>query len=394
LNRAECKAACSLHLIILNRCNISIKQKKVGVCSARSIKSCIRPGVRQVVFTDVRTYSKCLLVCAVGSWGGGGALVMGVGGGAACLLGLFYLSSRATESNKSPSSPQRQEMALNKGSDLDRKTTTIYHVSQTRGNGAVVKYVGTDPVIRDNLDSIAAGILEEKSQRQRRTASREPEKVRRQKEATAALSAADSCKLPLEEQEGPRVEYWAGEVVDQDDSCKTLRMSINVSAAEPGQLLEQIQQQQLEKEKQQLEQIQQQQLEQEKQQLERQQQLEQEKQQLERQQQLEQEKQQLERQQQQLEQEKQQQLEQQKQLEQQQLSQLQQQKFENHTIAMSNGLYEKKCARRARKIEEAREEIWEEPDFSAKTKTFKITKASINVVFNLEISGGIMYLFI
>jgi hypothetical protein len=272
---------------------------------------------------------------------------MGVGGGAACLLGLFYLSSRATEA-KSPSSPQRQEMALNNGSDLDRKTT-IFHVSQTRENGAVVKYVGTDPVIRDNLDSIAAGILEEKSQLQRRTASREPEKVRRQKEATAALSAADSCKLPLEEQEGPRVEYWAGKVVDQDDSCKTLRMSINVSAAEPGQLLDQIQQQQ-----------------------------------------LEQEKQQLERQQQQLEQEKQQQLEQQNQLEQQQLSQLQQQpvvaslnnhQFENHTITMSNGLYEKKCVRRERKIEEAKEEIWEEPDFSAKTKTFKITKASTNVVF-------------
>ncbi len=289
-------------------------------------------------------------MCVVGSWGGGGALVMGVGGGAACLLGLFYLSSRTTE-GKSPSSPQRQEMALNKDSDLDRKTT-IYHVSQTRENGAVVKYVGTDPVIRDNLDSIADGILEEKSQRQRRTASREPEKVRRQKETTAAVSAADGCKLPLEEQEGLRVEYWAGEVVDQDDSCKTLRMSINLSSAEPGQLLDQIQQQQ-----------------------------------------LEQEKQQLERQQQQLEQEKQQQLEQQNQLEQQRLSQLQQQKLENHTITMSNGLYEKKCARRERKIEEAREEIWEEPDFSAKIKTFKITKASINVVFYLEISGGIICLF-
>jgi hypothetical protein len=292
---------------------------------------------------------------------------MGVGGGAACLLGLFYLSSRTTEVNKSPSSPQRQEMAMNKDSDLDRKTTTIYHVSQTRENGAVVKYVGTDPVIRDNLDSIADGILEEKSQRQRRTASREPEKVRRQKEATAAMSAADSSKLPLEEQEGPRVEYWAGEVVDQNDSCKTLRMSINVSAGEPGQLLDQIQQQQLEQEKQQLEQIQQQKLEEEKQQLERQQQ--------------------------QLEQEKQQQLEQQNQLDQQQLSQLQQQplaaslnnhKFENHTVAMSNGLYEKKCVRRKRKIEEAKEEIWEEPEFSAKIKTFKITKASINVVFCLE----------
>jgi hypothetical protein len=268
---------------------------------------------------------------------------MGVGGGAACLLGLFYLSSRATEANKSPSSPQRQEMALNNdGSNLDRKTTTIYHVSQTRENGAVVKYVGTDPVIRDNLDSIADGILEEKSHRQRRTASRETEKVRRQKEATAVLSAADSCKLPLEEQEGPRVEYWAGEVVDQDDSCKTLRMSINVSAAEPGQLLEQIQQQQLE-------------------------------------------------------QEKQQQLEQQNQLEQLQLSQLQQQvvaaslnnhELENHTIAMSNGLYEKKCVKRERKIEEAKEKIWEEPDFSAKIKTFKITKASTNVVFYLEIFGG------
>ena len=39
--------------VILNRRNIGIKLKKVGVGSACSIKSCIRPAVRQVVFTYV-----------------------------------------------------------------------------------------------------------------------------------------------------------------------------------------------------------------------------------------------------------------------------------------------------------------------------------------------------
>jgi hypothetical protein len=52
LNKAECKAACHLHLIILNRRNIGAQVKKVGIGSARSIKSCIKPAVRQVVFTD------------------------------------------------------------------------------------------------------------------------------------------------------------------------------------------------------------------------------------------------------------------------------------------------------------------------------------------------------
>jgi hypothetical protein len=31
-----------------------VSSKNVGVCSARFIKSCIRPAVRQVVFTDVQ----------------------------------------------------------------------------------------------------------------------------------------------------------------------------------------------------------------------------------------------------------------------------------------------------------------------------------------------------
>ena len=54
MNRAECKAACRLHLIILNRRNIGTKKKKVGVGSARSKISCIKTAVRQVVFTDVQ----------------------------------------------------------------------------------------------------------------------------------------------------------------------------------------------------------------------------------------------------------------------------------------------------------------------------------------------------
>jgi hypothetical protein len=51
LNRAECKDACQLHLIILNRRNIGIK--KVSVVPAHSIKSSIGQAVCQVVFTDV-----------------------------------------------------------------------------------------------------------------------------------------------------------------------------------------------------------------------------------------------------------------------------------------------------------------------------------------------------
>jgi hypothetical protein len=50
-NRVECKAACQLHLIILNRRNIGIK--KVGVVPAHSIKSSIGQALRQLVFTDV-----------------------------------------------------------------------------------------------------------------------------------------------------------------------------------------------------------------------------------------------------------------------------------------------------------------------------------------------------
>jgi hypothetical protein len=39
---------------ILNRRNIGIKQKEVGVGSARSITYCIKPAVHQVVFSDVQ----------------------------------------------------------------------------------------------------------------------------------------------------------------------------------------------------------------------------------------------------------------------------------------------------------------------------------------------------
>ena len=52
MNRAECKAACRLHLIIPNRRNIGIELRK-SVVPARSQKSCIVQAVRQVVFTDV-----------------------------------------------------------------------------------------------------------------------------------------------------------------------------------------------------------------------------------------------------------------------------------------------------------------------------------------------------
>ncbi len=53
MNRAECKAACQLHLTLLNLRNIGINYqvKKVGIVPAHSIKSCIRQVVRRVVFT-------------------------------------------------------------------------------------------------------------------------------------------------------------------------------------------------------------------------------------------------------------------------------------------------------------------------------------------------------
>jgi hypothetical protein len=55
LNRAECEAACRLHLTIPNWRNIGTYQfKKVRVDSAHYIKSCIGLAVRQVVFTNVQ----------------------------------------------------------------------------------------------------------------------------------------------------------------------------------------------------------------------------------------------------------------------------------------------------------------------------------------------------
>ncbi len=51
MNRAECKAACRLHLTILNRRKYWYQVKKVSVGSAHSIKSCSVQAVRQVVFT-------------------------------------------------------------------------------------------------------------------------------------------------------------------------------------------------------------------------------------------------------------------------------------------------------------------------------------------------------
>ena len=52
MNRAECKAACRLHLIIPNWRNIHAK--KVGVVSAHSMEACTGRAVRQVVFTEVQ----------------------------------------------------------------------------------------------------------------------------------------------------------------------------------------------------------------------------------------------------------------------------------------------------------------------------------------------------
>jgi hypothetical protein len=49
----SCLSVASYYSELVQR-NIGIKQKKVGVGSARSIKSCIRPAVCQVVFTDVQ----------------------------------------------------------------------------------------------------------------------------------------------------------------------------------------------------------------------------------------------------------------------------------------------------------------------------------------------------
>ncbi len=51
MTRAEYRAACQLHLIILKRCNIGIKE--VGIVPGHSIKSSIGQAVRQVAFTSV-----------------------------------------------------------------------------------------------------------------------------------------------------------------------------------------------------------------------------------------------------------------------------------------------------------------------------------------------------
>ena len=53
MNRAECKAACPVASYYSESASYWYQAKKVGVGSARSIKSCIKPAVRQVVFTDV-----------------------------------------------------------------------------------------------------------------------------------------------------------------------------------------------------------------------------------------------------------------------------------------------------------------------------------------------------
>ncbi len=54
MNRAECKAACRLQPSCYSASAYYWYQvKKVGVVPAHSIRSCIRPEVRQVVFTDV-----------------------------------------------------------------------------------------------------------------------------------------------------------------------------------------------------------------------------------------------------------------------------------------------------------------------------------------------------
>ncbi len=50
MNRAECKAACRLHLTILNRRNIGTMQRKWRrFCTPHTV-----PAVRQVVFADVQ----------------------------------------------------------------------------------------------------------------------------------------------------------------------------------------------------------------------------------------------------------------------------------------------------------------------------------------------------
>ena len=50
MNRAECKAACQLHLTILNRRNIGpCKESWRRFCTLHTV-----PAVRQVVFADVQ----------------------------------------------------------------------------------------------------------------------------------------------------------------------------------------------------------------------------------------------------------------------------------------------------------------------------------------------------
>ena len=87
---------------------------------------------------------------------------MGVGGGAACILGL-YMTSRGVEVKKAKE-PHPQEMASRMDSKetdtFSHRETTTFEVIRTRDSGQVIKYVGNDPVIRDNLESIVDNILE------------------------------------------------------------------------------------------------------------------------------------------------------------------------------------------------------------------------------------------
>ena len=124
---------------------------------------------------------------------------------------------------------------------------------------------------------------------------------------------------------GLRVEYWAGEGLDhvgEENGCRTLSLSINVSPAQEKLLLGQ-QQQQLE-----------------------------------------------------------------------QLQQLASSAAPQHQPSLEADLEAIKDSKAYKmvekewKIREAREDTWQEPDFSAKSKTFKITKVGLKVVFVFNLGAG------
>jgi hypothetical protein len=171
---------------------------------------------------------------------------MGVGGGAACLLGLYI--SRTAETRPEARGHQGQQPQQSEAKVMAAPVTT-YNVTRIRENGDTVKYFGTDRVVRDNLDSIADGIFA--ARRRCAAGSRSPSPAvmvavdGESEEATAGPVMADDSlavqlpQLPQLHEQLPQnevtVEYRSGEVMEAvaetGIGCRTLSMSISVSSS-------------------------------------------------------------------------------------------------------------------------------------------------------------------